>query len=133
MEHSKDTTRQQQGKGLNVDLGILELNVDLSIHGLHTLTDTLESALNQTGDKLSQGVNKVVDVVRQLGVDKIKNWVSQGGQEENKAYNQMVSKLQNAAGRGEAQARELLESLGEDVSHAGRSMQDAASEKDKRH
>lgn len=134
MEQNRQTGQsQRQSKGLGVDLGVLELNVELSINGLQTLSDTLNSALNKTGDALSQGVNQVVNTVRQLGIDKIKNWLSQGGEEQRGAYNQLVSKLQEAAQRGEDEARNLLNSLGENVSGAGQKMQDVASKEGRSH
>ncbi len=117
-----------QSKGINLDLGILQLNITLTLSGIRSLTDTLNDALQQAGPALQQNVNKVVDAVRQLGVEDLKKWVQQGGEEEQSAYNQLISKLQQAAKRGEDQARSLLQSLGENVSSAGQKMQSAASE-----
>jgi hypothetical protein len=130
MAESKQNMNQstERSKGISLDLGLLQLNITLSLTGIRTLTDTLNDSLQKTGPALEENVNKVVDAIRQLGIEDLKNWVQQGGEEERGAYNQLVSKLQQAAQRGEDEARNLLHSLGENVSAAGQKMQSAASE-----
>jgi ABC-type transporter Mla subunit MlaD len=130
-EHSQDIGHSKgRVAGVNLDLGILQLNITLSISGISSLADTLSDALQQAGPSLEENVNKVVDTVRQLGVEDLKKWVQQGGEEEESVYNQLVSKLQQAAQKGQDQARNLLQNLGENVSAAGQKMQGAASKEE---
>jgi N-acetylglucosamine kinase-like BadF-type ATPase len=125
-----EDVRKTTGKilGINLDLGIAELNITLSLSGIRTLTDTLSQALEQSEGALSENVDKVVGAIRELGVQDLKRWVQQGGEEEKSVYNQFVSKLQQAARRGQDEARNLLQSLGENVSAAGEKIKGAASE-----
>ena len=134
-EHKDVSQSKHRLAGINLDLGILQLNITLSLSGVRTLTDTLSQALNQSEEALTENVNKVVDAVRQLGIEDIKKWAQQGEEEEKSAYSQLVSTLQQAAKRGEEEARNLLKSLGENVTAAGQKMQSAASseEKETRH
>lgn len=101
-----------KAKGINLDLGILQLSITISLQGVQDLTQALEQALNQSEGTLQENVNKVVDTVRQLGIQDLRNWVEEGGAEEKSAFNQLVSRLQQAAQRGQEEAEELLQNLG---------------------
>lgn len=111
------------GLGLGVDVG---LNLDLS--GVQTLVNDLNHALSQTGGVATDLVANVIRTVNQLGVQNLVKWAREGGREAKELYNQLVSKLQEAASRGEDQARSLLGKMGEKVEGAGEKMQSAASE-----
>lgn len=117
---------QQKSTGLGLNLGVISLDITLSISGINTLTDTLNQALRQTGGALTEDVEKVVNTIQKLGVEQLKQWAQQGGDEAKDAYNQLVSKLQEAADRGEDLARNMLNTLGENVSDAGQKMQDVS-------
>lgn len=117
-----------QTKGVSLDLGVLQLNITLTLSGVNSLADTLRQALEQSEEPLRENINKIVDAIRQLGPGELKKWAEQGGQEEKSAYDRLVSNLQQAAQRGEEEARNLLDTLGEKVSAAGQKMQGASEE-----
>lgn len=114
--------------GIDLDLGILRLNITLTVGGIQSLSDALRQTLQQAEPLLTQNVEKVVDAVRQLGLDQLKNWAQEGGQQAQEAYQQLVHWLSEAADRGQEQARNLLHTLGEGTETAGEKMQSAASE-----
>lgn len=114
--------------GIDLDLGILRLNITLTVGGIQSLSDALQQTLQQAEPLLTQNIEKVVDAVRQLGPDQLKNWAQQGGEQAQQAYHQLLHWLREAAARGQEQAKNLLHSLGEGMETAGEKMQSAASE-----
>lgn len=123
-----------KAKGINLDLGLLQLNITLTLEGVQSLSDALRQALDQSQGAMQQSVNKVVDTVRQLGVEDLRRWAEQGGSEEKSAFNQLVSRLQDAAQSGQEEAGKLLQNLGGKISEAGEKVQGAASgETEQRH
>lgn len=121
----------QQGdktKGISLDLGLLQLNITLTLSGVQTLSDTLRQVLEQSEGSLEQNVDKVVDAVRQLGVDDLRRWAEQGGKEEKSAFNQLFSRLQEAAQRGQEEAGKLLQNLGGKITEAGEKVEGGSSE-----
>lgn len=120
---------QSEGtKGVSLDLGLLQLNITLSLSGVRTLTDTLHQTLEQTEGNVTENIDKVVNTIRQLGVEDLRRWAEQGGQEEQNAFNQLVSRLQQAAQRGQNEAGKLLQNFGGKIAQAGEKVQKTSSE-----
>jgi N-acetylglucosamine kinase-like BadF-type ATPase len=109
-------------------LGLIQLNITLTLTGVRTLSDTLKQTLEQSEGTMQENVGKVVDTVRRLGVEDLRRWAEQGGAEERNAFNQLVSNLQQATRRGQEEAGEILNKLGGKITEAGRKMQGASSE-----
>jgi uncharacterized coiled-coil DUF342 family protein len=118
------------GLGLGVDVGI-----NLKLNELRSAIDMLTDALRQTGDTATSLVTDAVRKIRDVGVESFKEFKEFRGKEGEEykeranIYDQTVSKLREAASRGEEEARDMLNSLGENVESAGQSMQSAASER----
>lgn len=125
MENQKEQVQQPSKSGLGLGLGV-DLNLNLS--GVQGLVSSLNDALAQTGAVATDTLSTVIRSVRELGLDQIKQWAEQGGQQAKDLYHQLVGKLQQAADRGEEEARSLLQSAGEKVESGGQKMQDVASE-----
>lgn len=125
MENQKEQGQQPSRSGLGLGLG-LDVNLDLS--GIQGLVSSLNDALAQTGAVATDTLATVIRSVRELGLDQIRQWAEQGGQQAKDLYQQLVGKLQEAAGRGEQEARDILYSAGEKVESGGKKMQDTASE-----
>jgi hypothetical protein len=118
-----DLGKTDKTGGISLDLGLLQLEITLSITGIRSLSDAIRQTLQEAQPTLRQNVNKVVDVVSQLGVEELRKWARQGGQEERGAFNQLVTQLQAAALRGEDEAGKLLQKLGGKISETGEKMQ----------
>lgn len=119
------------GPGIGVGL-----DITLRIERLRSTVDELTSTLRQTGEMTTGTVTNLVKKLKDEGVGELKRALQEGKEtvEGSKVYNQIVSALQSAASRGEAEARNLLHELGEKVEASGQKMQEAASkEHDVRH
>ncbi len=114
-----EKTNELLGGKVNLDLGLLSLNIDLSIKGIKTLTDTLQSTLQETTGTLSENVTKLVDTVMQLGPEQLIAWAQKGGEEAKQLFNKLYSQLEEAAKRGSAQAGEVVQKLGGKMQTAG--------------
>ncbi len=125
MEEQKSTG---QAAGINLDLGLLQLNISLTVSGIQSISDTLTQTLQDTTDMLQQNVNRLVQAVNELGIENIKNWAERGGEEAKEAYHRMISLFQEAYHRGSQEAGELLEKFGEKTAEAGRNMQSPSEE-----
>ncbi|MFP5211938.1 MAG: hypothetical protein ACLGPL_01025 [Acidobacteriota bacterium] len=112
----------QQGTtgGLGLGLGV---DINLRLGEIRNLVDSLTSALQQTGETVGATIGGIIGQIRDFGVENFRKMSEQGG-EAKETYNQLVSRLQDAAGRGEEEARNLLHSMGEKVEGAGEKMQE---------
>lgn len=117
MELGKPT----KGGAVNLDLGLLQLNISLTISGIETLTDTLQQTLQETGGTLNENLTKLVDAVNELGPENLKNWAESGSNQAKELFNKLYSQLEEVKQRGSEEAGELVEKL-------GGKMQSAASE-----
>jgi DNA-binding MurR/RpiR family transcriptional regulator len=104
------------------------LDINLRITGLRSTVDELSSALQETSEKTTATVTNLVKKLRDEGVGELKNALQQGKEAAggSEVYNKIVSTLQNAAARGEGEARKLLNDLGEKVESGGQKMQEVA-------
>lgn len=128
-ESSKGTESKHEGQSHSAGLGLgLDVNLDLRLGELRNALTMLTDALKETGNAATDLLGNAIGKIREIGVENFTNWGTQGNQEQKDAYHQLVSKLQDAANRGEQEARNLLQSLGENVESAGQKMQSAASE-----
>jgi hypothetical protein len=113
------------------------LDINLRIKGLRSTVDELTSTLQETGEKATGKITDLVKKLRDEGVGELKKAIQQGQGKESgegqEVYNKVVSTLQDAAGRGEGEARKLLNDLGEKVESGGKKMQDTAKEKETKH
>lgn len=125
MEEQKSTG---QVAGINLDLGLLQLNISLTVSGIQSISDALTQSLQDTTDVLRQNVSRLAEAVNELGVENIKKWAEQGGEEAKEAYHRMISLFQEAYERGSQEAGELLEKFGEKTAEAGRNMQSSSEE-----
>lgn len=120
-------------RGVSLDLGILQLNITLTLSGVQSLSDALRQTLEQSGGALQENIEKVVGAIRELGVDDLRQWAEQGGKEEKNAFNQLVSRLQEAAQRGQEESGKLLQNLGGKITDVGEKVQGASEETGTRH
>jgi len=111
------------GLGVNLDLGV---DIDLKLAELRGTLNMLTDALRETGDMATDLIAGVVYKLREASVGTLKKAAAQEGGEKAEIYDQIVSKLQAAANRGETEARNLLSDLGESVEGAGQKMQEGA-------
>ncbi len=109
--------------GIDLDLGLLQLKITLSLTGIQSLIDVLNHSLNETQGALQPNVGKVVDAINQLGAEDIRRWAEQGGQEARAAFNQLVSLLQQASSKGEVEAGQVLRKLGDKMQETGGRME----------
>ncbi len=126
--HGGEEKQTTGGGGLGLGLGV-DLNIRLG--ELRSAVDMLTDALRQTGDTATSLVTDAVRKIKDVGVETFKEMRGQGGEQQGEGanlYDQTVSKLREAADRGEQEARDMLHRLGENVESAGQSMQGAASE-----
>jgi hypothetical protein len=124
-ERVKD--QEKSSKGLGLGLGI-DLDVDLDLSGLRGIVNDLTDVLAKTGDVATDALAGVIRAIREYGIENIKKLAVATSEEAKELYHKLVSKLQEAAERGEEQARDVLHSMGEGVETTGRKMQNAAAE-----
>jgi hypothetical protein len=127
-------TEKSHGKSGSVGLG-LGLDVNLRLGDLQNTLTQLTDALQQTGGMVVGTVSDLVRKIRDAGVGGLKQArEKEGGHgEASDTYNRMVSSLQDAARRGEDEARKLLGELGEKVETAGEKTQEFAARKPESH
>ena len=119
-EERHDTQAKPTGLGLGVNL-----DIDLKLGELRNTLDMLTDALTQTGEKATDMIAGAVNKFRQAGVENLQKSAGEGG-EQSELYNRIVTNLKSAADKGEAEARNLLNDLGEGVESAGQKMQEGA-------
>jgi hypothetical protein len=122
-KHSGSTS-----EGLGLGLG---LDVNLRLGDIQNTLGQLTDALQQTGEKVSGTVAGLVQKLWDAGAGHLKGArEKEGGRgEASDTYNRMVTQLQDAARRGEHEARKMLDQLGEKVEAGGEKMQDFAAGK----
>ncbi|MBI5445102.1 MAG: hypothetical protein HY900_28310 [Deltaproteobacteria bacterium] len=114
------------GLGLDINLRLGELRNTLT-----QLTDALQAPVEMVTDTLANTIRKL----RDAGVQDLKSArEKEGGHgEASDTYNRMVAQLQDAARRGEDEARKLLGELGEKFEAAGAKTQEFAAKKPESH
>lgn len=101
--------KKQSGEG-GIGLGVgIDLNVRLNL--VKELVHTLNSALQETTGTVTGILSDVYHKIREAGPEKLKSEAQQGGYEDQ--YNELVQRLNDAADRGEEEARSLLNEMGE--------------------
>jgi hypothetical protein len=122
----RESGSQSQGMGLG-----LGLDVNLRLGDLQNTLSQLTDALQQTGEKVTGTVSGLVRKLWDAGAGQLKGArEKEGGHgEASDTYNRMVSSLQDAARRGEEEARKMLDQLGEKVESAGEKTQEFAAGK----
>ncbi len=123
-QEKKETGAAGLGVGVGVDLN---LKLDMIKNLVHTLDDALRTTGSAVTDTLSDAFNKI----KELGPESLKQQSEQGGFESQ--YNDLVSKLQQAASRGEQEAGSLLRRMGESTEHAGRKIEERGEGEEPRH
>jgi hypothetical protein len=109
----------------------LGLDVNLRLGDLQNTLTQLTDALQQTGGKVGDTVSGLVRKLWDAGAGQLKGArEKEGGHgEASDTYNRMVSSLQDAAHRGEEEARKMLGQLGEKIEHGGEKTQEFAAGK----
>jgi hypothetical protein len=120
MEHEK---KQESSSGLGVGLGV---DINLKLNQITDLVHTLNSALRETTSNLTGIVSDVVNKIKEFGPEKLKSQAREGGFEDQ--YTDLVSKLREAANRGEEQAGSLLRQMGESTARTGSEMEESGRE-----
>jgi hypothetical protein len=122
---SQEMQGKSESKGGGIGLG-LGVDITLSVGGLRSVVDELNSVLRSTTETVTGTLGDVFSKIREMGPENIKQWGKEGSEEQQGAYNELVGKLQEAANRGEDEARNLLSEMGESVESAGQGMQETA-------
>jgi hypothetical protein len=105
----------------------LGLDVDLRLGELQSTVDQLTGALQSAGDKLAGNVGSLVQKIREQAQQLQQAAQKEGGQGQAAGLLQrVIALLQEAANRGEDQARKLLAELGQKAESAGQKMQETA-------
>jgi hypothetical protein len=127
-------TEKNQGKSGPVGLG-LGLDVNLRLGDLKNTLAQLTDALEHTGEMAVGTLTGLVRKIRDAGAGGLKQAKEkEGGRgEASDTYHRMVTQLQDAARKGEDEARKLLSDLGEKVETAGEKTQEFAAKKPESH
>lgn len=121
---SEERTHMSQEKSTGLGLGV-GVDINLRLGELRNVVDMLTDALKQTGETATDMIANAVRKIRETGTESFKEFKGQEG-EAGSLYDKTVSQLRQAADRGEQEARDMLNRLGEGVESAGQEMQEAS-------
>ncbi len=117
-------TGEQKPAGVGLGVGV---DLNLQLGGLKSALDMLTDALKETGETATDLITNAVNKIREFGPEQFKQFKGKEG-EQGDLYDRTVSNLRKAADRGESEAREMLNKLGEGVEHTGEKMQSKSHE-----
>lgn len=119
---SEERTHMEQEKSTGLGLG-LDVDINLRLGELRNVVDMLTSALEETGETATDLIAGAVRKIREAGPENFKGFKGQEG-EAGSLYDRTVSQLRQASDRGEEEARDMLNRLGEGVESTGQKMQE---------
>lgn len=114
--------KKQGGGGLGVGL-----DINLRLGEIQNTVTQLTEALQSAGGKLTQNVTGLIRKIQESAPQLQQASRQEGGQgQATSLLNRLVAQLQEAANRGEEEARKLLGELGQKTQAAGRQMEEQA-------